>query len=85
MKTVINGKEVSVEVIGGFRVEDLDKEYALCTYDDEANSDKVMMVILELNVDEYGFKTLVSIPDEEKEIVLECYKAVKQNILNGGE
>lgn len=85
MKTVINGKEVSVEVIGGFRVEDLDKEYALCTYDDDGNSDKVMMVILELNVDEYGFKTLVSIPDEEKEIVLECYKAVKENILNGGE
>lgn len=85
MKTVINGKEVSVEVIGGFRVEDLDKEYALCTYDDDANSDKVMMVILELNVDEYGIKTLVSIPDEEKEIVLECYKAVKQNILEGGE
>lgn len=85
MKTVVGGKEVSVEVIGGFRVEDLGKEYALCCYDDDANSDKVMIVIMELNVDEFGVKTLASIPDEEKEIVLECYKAIKNDLLEDGE
>ena len=85
MKTVVGGKEGSVEVIGGFRVEELGKEYALCTYDDDANSDKVLMVIMELNVDEFGVRTLASIPDEEKEIVLECYKAVRNDILEGGE
>ena len=43
------------------------------------------MVIMELNVDEFGVRTLASIPDEEKEIVLECYKAVRNDILEGGE
>ena len=85
MKTIVNGKEVSVEVIGGFRVEDLDKEYVLCSYDDDKDSDKVLMVILEVEEDEFGNRILVSIPDEEKEIVLNCYNAIKQNILDGGE
>lgn len=83
MKTVINGKEVFVEVIGGFRVEDLDKEYVLCTYDDDKESEKVLMVILEVELDEFGNRNLVSIPDEEKEIVLNCYNAIKQEILGG--
>lgn len=85
MKTIVGGKEVSVELIGGFRVEDLDKEYALCTYDDDMNSDKVMVIIMEVNRDEYGAVTLVSIPEEEKEIVLECYKAFKNDLLEDGE
>lgn len=84
MKTVvINGKEVSVEVIGGFRVEDLDKEYVLCTYDDDKSSDKVLMVILEVELDEFGNRNLVSIDDSEKEIVLNCYNAIKNDILGG--
>lgn len=83
MKTIIGGKEISVEVIGGFRVEDLDKEYVLCTYDDDAESEKVLMVILEVQLDEFGNRMLVSIPDEEKEIVLNCYQAIKNDILGG--
>lgn len=83
MKTIIDGKEVNVEVIGGFRVEDLDKEYVLCTYDDDKESEKVLMVILEVELDEFGNRNLVSIPDEEKEIVLNCYNAIKQDILGG--
>ena len=83
MKTIIGGKEISVEVIGGFRVEDLDKEYVLCTYDDDAESEKVLMVILEVQLDEFGSRMLLSIPDEEKEIVLNCYQAIKNDILGG--
>lgn len=83
MKTIIDGKEVSVEVIGGFRVEDLDKEYVLCTYDDNKDSDKVLMVILEVELDEFGNRNLISIAEEEKEIVLNCYNAIKQDILGG--
>ena len=83
MKTIIDGKEVSVDVIGGFRVEDLDKEYVLCTYDDNKDSDKVLMVILEVELDEFGNRNLISIAEEEKEIVLNCYNAIKQDILGG--
>lgn len=85
MKTMINGKEVSVEVIGGFKVEELEKEYALCVYDDDKESDKVLMVILELESDEYGSQRLVSIPDDEKEIVLQFYNTIKQDLLEEGE
>ena len=83
MKTMINGKEVTVEIIGGFRVEDLDKEYVLCTYDDDNESEKVLMVILEVELDEFSNRSLVSIPDSEKEIVLNCYNAIKEDILGG--
>lgn len=85
MKTIVAGKEVSVEVIGGFKIDELDKEYALCTYDDDKTSDRVLMIIMEVNIDEYGVISLASIPDEEKELVLEFYNAIKNDILEGDE
>ena len=57
----------------------------LCSYDDDINSDKVIVAILETNVNENGDKILVSIPDDEKEIVLNFYKSFKASLLEGGE
>ena len=54
-------------------------------YDDDKESDKVLMVILELESDEYGSQRLVSIPDDEKEIVLQFYNTIKQDLLEEGE
>ena len=78
MKCMYNNKEIDIEVIGGFRIDELQKEYVLCVYDDDKNSDKVMMSILEKDGEE-----IVSIPDEEKEIVLDFYQSFKESILGG--
>ena len=85
MKTEINGKEIYVSVLGGFFIDELEKEYVLCSYDDDKDSDKVMVAILETGTDGNGNKILVSIPDDEKEIVLNFYKAFKASLLEGGE
>ena len=85
MKTQINGKDVYVSILGGFVIDELEKEYVLCSYDDDINSDKVIVAILETNVNENGDKRLVSIPDDEKEIVLNFYKSFKASLLEGGE
>ena len=83
MKCIYNNKEIEIEVIGGFKIEELNKEYVLCVYDDNKDSDKVLMVILEVELDEFGNRNLISIAEEEKEIVLNCYNAIKQDILGG--
>ena len=85
MKTQINGKDVYVSILGGFVIDELEKEYVLCSYDDDINSDKVIVAILETNVNENGDKILVSIPNDEKEIVLNFYKSFKASLLEGGE
>jgi hypothetical protein len=78
MKCIYNNKEIEIEVIGGFKIEELNKEYVLCVYDDNKDSDKVMMSIMEINDG-----VLVSIPDEEKEIVLDFYQSFKESIIGG--
>ena len=52
--------------------------YSISVYDDDKNSDKVMISIMEI---EDG--NLVSIPEEEKEIVLAFYESFKESILGG--
>jgi hypothetical protein len=78
MKCIYDNKEIEVEVIGGFKIDELDKEYILCTYDDDNDSDEVMVCIMEINDGE-----LVSIPENEKEIVFSFYQSVKESILRG--
>ena len=78
MKCVINNKEIDVEVIGGFKIDELKKEYALCVYDDDKNSNNVMIAIMEIEDD-----NLVSISEDEKEIVLSFYESFKESILGG--
>ena len=78
MKCIYDNKEIEVEVIGGFKIDELNKEYILCTYDDSNDSDKVMMCIMEVNNGE-----LVSIADNEKEIVFNFYQSIKESILRG--
>lgn len=83
MKSIVNNKEIDVDVIGGFKIDELQKEYALCVYDDNKESDKVMISIMEVDTDEWGNQTLVSILDDEKEIVLSFYQSFKDSILGG--
>lgn len=78
MKYIYNSKEIEVDVIGGFKIEELNKEYVLCVYDDDKNNDKVMMCIMEICDGE-----LVTISNEEKEIVLGFYQSFKETIIGG--
>ncbi len=72
MEKIINGKKV--EILGGFEIEELKKSYVLCSYDEEA----IVIMEIEKNGDEIN---LVSIPDEEKEMVLLFYQSLKKQML----
>lgn len=74
MKKIINGKEVEVTILGGFEIEELGKRYIMCSYDDNIDSDKELVLIYEIDED----NNLVSIPSDEKEIVLDFYNALKE-------
>ena len=74
MKKIINGKEVEVTILGGFEIEELGKRYIMCSYDDNKDSDKELVLIYEIDED----NNLVSIPSDEKEIVLDFYNALKE-------
>lgn len=74
MKKIINGKEVEVTILGGFEIEELGKRYIMCSYDDNKDSDKELVLIYEIEED----NNLVSIPSDEKEMVLDFYNALKE-------
>ncbi len=74
MKKIINGKEVEVTILGGFEIEELGKRYIMCSYDDNKDSDKELVLIYEIDED----NNLVSIPSDEKEMVLDFYNALKE-------
>lgn len=74
MKKIINGKEVEVTILGGFEIEELGKRYIMCSYDDNIDSDKELVLIYEIDED----NNLVSIPSDEKEMVLDFYNALKE-------
>ena len=80
MEEIIDGKKTNVEIIGSFEVEELGKSYALCSYDDEDESDKALVVILEMEGQGDAIN-LVSIPDEEKEMVMYFYQNFKKKYI----
>lgn len=80
MNVNYNNKDVNVEIIGGFKIEDLNKEYVLCSFDDNKDSDKEAVVICEIER-ENDIVTLRDIPQEETDMVLLFYKTVKSDLL----
>ena len=80
MEYIYNGNKVFVKVIVGFKIEPLEKEYLICSFDDDVNSDTVSMVILELQTID-GEKILVDIPDEDTKMVMTFYNELKEQAL----
>lgn len=66
-----------VKVLGGFKIDSLNKEYALCSYENDEN----LIIICETQKDEYGNTILIDIPKEEEDFVLLTYKTLKQELL----
>lgn len=81
-KTVINelGKEITVEILIGFSIEEYNKNYIAYTINDDGVSESVQVCISEIKYDETGLPKIVSIPDDEKEMVLIFYNNIKDKI-----
>lgn len=76
MKYVLeDGTNVEVKIIGEFRIDKLEKDYVICTYDD--NSSTQLVIILQ-TVGEGENRKLLPISADEKEIVTEVYKSIRK-------
>ena len=80
-KVVINenGEEVVIELLTTFKIEEKNKNYVVYTINDDESSDKVTILISEFIEDASGIK-IVAIPDEEKELVINCYNDIKNSL-----
>ena len=79
MEKIINGKKVMAQVLGGFQIEELGKKYIICSFDEENDNKNNLIMIYEVDENE----NIVSIPDNEKELVLKFYNDFKNEIIGG--
>lgn len=84
MEVMYNGKKNIVNILGGFKIEELNKEYVMCTFDSDLSSDKVSVVILETETIDNEIY-LKDIEEEETEMVLLFYNRMKEESLSEGE
>ena len=74
-----NGKEVKIDIIMQFRIEENNKEYVVFTVNDDGKSDEVYVNIAGLtNIN--GQYQLRLIPEEEKNLVLVFYDNLRDTI-----
>lgn len=81
MEKIINGKKVMAQVLGGFQIEELGKKYIICSFDEENDNKNNLIMIYEVDENE----NIISIPDNEKELVLKFYNDFKNEIIGGNE
>ena len=67
------------QVLGGFQIEELGKKYIICSFDEEIDKKNNLIMIYEVDENE----NIVSIPDNEKELVLNFYNNFKNEIIGG--
>lgn len=79
MEKIINGKKVMAQVLGGFQIEELGKKYIICSFDEEDDNENNLIMIYEVDENE----NIISIPDNEKELVLKFYNDFKKEIIGG--
>ena len=75
MKLNYHGKEIKVDIIGGFEFNN--KKYAVCTYNDIENQ---KIVIVETFTDDTGMHTK-DIPDDEVNKVIEYFNLIKEKLM----
>ena len=74
-----NGEDIKIEIILSFTIEELKKQYIVYTINDDNTSPEVPILISEINQDT---KRIRSIPENEKDIVLEVYNNLREKMLN---
>jgi uncharacterized protein YrzB (UPF0473 family) len=72
-----NGETITVDIILGFEIEELNKKYIAYTLNDNGEDEDVDVLISEVENNK-----LKSIPDEEINIVLEYYNEAKELVEN---
>lgn len=72
-----DGETITVDVILGFEIEELNKKYIAYTLNDNGEDEDVDVLISEVENN-----SLKSIPDEEINIVLEYYNGAKELVEN---
>ncbi len=75
MEIEYNGIKMNVDIMGEFKVDE--NEYAVCSYEDDQDNYKVIIVQVEKVDGKYITK---DIPDEEVDKVTEAYKAIKAKL-----
>lgn len=76
MKINYNNTLVDTEIIGGFKIND--KEYAVLSYIDSNDNNKIVIVEVYKNGDKLEPK---DIPENEIDFVLEKYKEIESKLL----
>lgn len=79
-----NGNEIKIDIIMQFRIEELNKEYAVFTVNDDGVSEDVYINITELTKLDNGEYEIKLIPENEKNMVLAFYDSIRDSI-NGNK
>ena len=76
MEIEYNGIKTKVNIIGEFKI--ADKEYVVCSYEDDQNNNKI--AIVQIVRDATGTHA-VDIPNEEIELVTNYYEEIKKALM----
>lgn len=77
-----NDRNIKIEIILNFKLEEYNKEYIAYTLNDNETSDNAAVFISEIDP---STKKLLSIPVEQKDAVMEAYESAKALILENDE
>lgn len=83
-KEVINemGQSVTIDIIGQFRIDEVDRQYVIYTLNDDGVSEELIILIAQVEM-ENGKMKLLSIPDKERNMVVAFFNNIKDNICEG--
>ena len=76
MEIEFEGVKVKANIIGGFQIDE--KQYAVCSYEDELNNCKIIILQTETDVDTIKTK---EIPEEDVDKVMNVYEKIKKEIM----
>lgn len=80
---VINeiGESVKIDIIGRFLIKEVNKEYIMYTLNDDGVSEQTIVLIAQIKT-ENGKMRLLSIPDEERNLVMVFFDNIRDNACN---
>lgn len=83
-KEVINemGQSVKIDIIGQFRIDEVDREYVIYTLNDDGTSEELIILIAQIVTEDEKIK-IISIPDKERNMVVAFFNNIKDNICEG--
>lgn len=76
-----DGREVKIEVLFTFKVEELGNEYVAYLLNDDGKSEETEVYISEIIKDENSKLLVKEIPDNEMEVVMTMYEECKKTIM----